>query len=154
VRRHLLLLVSFAALPIACGGDSNAAPGIEGSPESAMVQVLAMIDKQEWAREWESLHPEQQALVAQDKFVSCSKAADSPRIVSVKVLSVKDEEAAIPGTEKRAPSKAVTAEYQLTKGSRKRWSADTFYLFDVDGRWRWVLSNASVEAYKAGSCPA
>ncbi|MGH2610812.1 MAG: hypothetical protein ACRDHF_17160 [Tepidiformaceae bacterium] len=153
MRHHVLLLVAFAALPVACGG-SNDAPGIEGSPESALGQVLTMVSKEQWGREWESLHPDQQTLVARGKFVSCSKGADSVRITSLKVLDVSDEEADIPGTGNRAASKAVTAEYGLMEGSQRGTSVDTFYLFDVDGRWRWVLPKASVEAYKAGSCPA
>lgn len=155
MRRQVLLLVALAALPVACGGSgSTEAPGIEGTPEFAVGRVLQMVSKEEWGREWESLHPDQQALVAREKFVSCSKAADSVRVSSLRVLSVDDEAAEIPGTGKSGAAKAVGVEYQVRKGSRTGMSFDVFYVFDVDGRWRWVLSNASVEAYRAGSCPA
>lgn len=154
MRRHLLLLVGIAILPASCGGGSGSVPGIEGSPEAAVEQVLEMVHKQQWAREWESLHPDQQAMVPRDKFVSCSKAADDVRIGSVTVLEVHDKEVPIPGTSSSAATKAVTAEYEVVDGARTTSFVDTFYLFDVDGRWRWVLSTGSVEAYQAGSCPA
>ena len=154
--RRVFVFASLFALvaSVACGGDdSKGSPGIEGSPETAIEQVLEMIDKQDWGAEWDSLHPEQQKLVARDAFISCSKAGDSPGVGSVKVLKVNDEEAAIPGTSQRAKTKAVTVEYELTKGFKRGKSADTFYLFDVDGRWRWILSPSNVQAYQSGGCP-
>jgi hypothetical protein len=144
-----------AALLVACGGGGSVEPaGIEGSPAAAVGQLLETINDREWSREWQSLHPEQQSLVPRDRFVSCSKKASSPEVVSFKVLEVNDQEMAIPGTDKRAAGKAVTAEYAVMSGSQPSKAVDTFYLFDVDGSWRWVLSNSSVERYASGSCPA
>lgn len=152
-------LIPLMALPglafLSCGDDddSDGDPGLNGPPESATEQLLDMIDKQQWGREWDNLHPEQQKFVSRDKFVSCAKDDDSPSIDSVEVLDVDDDEMQIPGTGIRAASKAVTVHLTLRQTLRQdegeTW--DTIHLFEVDGRWRWVLSN--IESFKLGNCP-
>jgi len=70
----------------------------------------------------------------------------------VDVLEVYDDEMVIPGTDVRSPSKAVNVKLKVTQKAFKTTDVqDTIQLFQVEGRWRWVLPN--IEAYKSGSCP-
>ena len=144
-----------AFFTLGCSGNGGDGPGetagIKGSPESAVKELFEMIDKQQWGRHWESIHPEQQKFIPKAKFVECAEASDLPRIDSVKVLEVYDEPTDIPGTGLSADSKALTVELKVSQGLLKNESRDTFHLIAVDGRWRWIVSD--LQPYKDGKCP-
>lgn len=152
--RAIPLMAAAALLVVSCGGDGSTpgTPGLDGSPEAATEQLVSLISQGDWGREWDSLHPEQQKYVERDKFISCTKGSDSARVQGVDVLEVYDDEMVIPGTDVRSPSKAVNVKLKVTQKAFKTTDVqDTIQLFQVDGRWRWVLPN--IEAYKSGSCP-
>lgn len=151
--KHLAGIALAFVLLTACGGGGGDGdkPGLDGSPESAIKDLFEMVDKEQWGREWENLHPEQQKFISRAKFIECAEASDLPSLDSVKVLEVYDEPTDIPGTGLSADSKAVTVELKLSRGLLKNETRDTFHLIDVDGRWRWVVSDP--QPYKDGKCP-
>lgn len=156
------LLASF--FTIGCGdtgegdgqdAETDPAPtvgaGLEGSAGDAVLALMDMVDKGQWGREWEHLHPEQQAFISKELYQSCGEASDIPNIDDVSVVETYEEEITIPGTETTVSSTAVTVSLQFSQGTEMLETEDTFHVSELDGRWRWFLGDA--ETYRAGECP-
>lgn len=133
-----------------CGGDGDAA---KDTPETALRRHIAYVDKGQWGRDWDDLHPIQQAIVTKDAYVRCSgKTNRTGSLTVTKVLETYQEEDALPGSPTRVQSTAITYEIEATSGDRKETGKRTSHYYLVEGKWRWALSDP--EAYTAGRCPA
>jgi hypothetical protein len=148
--RILIVVSVLLAALAACGGGGDKASQAD-TPEDAIIQLFDMVNKGQWGREWDLLHPEQQAIVDRDHYIDCAEAKTLPDIDDVNVTEVFDEEIVIPGTQTRAPSKAVTVSLKLSSGILTDETQDTYHVFDVNGVWRWSLSDP--EGYENGDCP-
>jgi hypothetical protein len=130
-----------------CGGEVDPATTPAGR---AQVHVLEDLYNGRLTRAYASLHPAHQRLVAESRFAECSRGVvDRGGLDSIEVLDVFDETVRIPSLGQRK-TKAVRVRVTSSDGQ-----ADTFVNHEVKvgSRWHWVLNDAAVRAYRAGTCP-
>lgn len=139
-------LALLATIGVACGGGDGDKEGGD-SPDAAILRLFDQLDKGQWGRQWEDLHPAHQAVVSRDSFIACASEVQID-LDSVEVLEVYDEPVSVEGAS--LPSKAVTVRLEAGPSSDEQ----TFHLLDVEGEWRWVMSDDALTAYRAGECPA
>lgn len=149
-----LLLTILAMVAVACGGGGGETGPKEGeSAENAMERQFGYLDKGQWGKQWEELHPGQQASVPKEKFISC-RSDTSVDISSLEVLETYEEAIDIAGV----PEKSSTAVTVKLKGNfgvfgTEEETTDTFHEILHDGAWRWVIPEEDVKAYRRGDCP-
>jgi hypothetical protein len=144
LRSALLLIVLACA---ACGGEEDLAAS---GPGAAQVDLLAKLYDGRYERAWADLHPAHQRIAPKARFVRCAQeVAPTGELESIEVLDVFDDDAAIPGIPE-AESRAVRLRVMSFEGD-----TDTFvnHSVRVGDRWRWVLNEKSVEAYRRNRCP-
>ncbi len=148
--RIAILLV--AGMLMACGGGaSESGDELPSDPGEAMMQIDEYALDDQWGRVWEHLHPAHQEIAARDDFISCSDTTASP-LISSKVIEVFDETLGVPRIGE-AETKAITIERSMGKGDDEISRRETSHLIDVDGAWRWMLDNDSIDSFTAGECP-
>ncbi len=146
VKRISLAFVLVVGLA-GCGGEVNPATTPAGR---AQVRVLEDLYNGRLTRAYTSLHPAHQQLVSEARFAECSRSVvDRGGLDSIEVLDVFDQTVRIPAVGERK-TKAVRVRATSSDGQ-----ADTFVNHEVKvgSRWRWVLNDAAVHAYRAGTCP-
>jgi hypothetical protein len=146
VKRISLAFVLVVGL-VGCGGEVDPATTPAGR---AQVRVLEDLYNGRLTRAYSSLHPAHQRLVAEPRFAECSRGVvDRGGLDSIEVLDVFDETVRIPSLGQRK-TKAVRVRVTSSDGQ-----TDTFVNHEVKvgSRWRWVLNDAAVRAYRAGTCP-
>lgn len=148
--RVAALLLAVVALA-GCGGAKQEKPG---DFVTALIQDLGA---GETAKAWELLHPLHRAKIPRARYVECeSKDGFGGKVTKVDVLAVKKEPATIPGQFGERPSTAVTVGVTLdVPGSElpERFTL-TAHVFDVDGKWAWVVGPVDYAAYMTGNCPS
>ena len=146
------LAVVLIAVVTACGGAAGEeTDALPSDPGEAMLQIDEYALDDQWARLWEHLHPAHQEIAARNDFISCGDTAAAP-LISARVIEVFDETldvARIGETE----TKAVTVERSMGRGDDEITQRETSHLIDVDGAWRWMLNNDSIDSFAAGDCP-
>jgi hypothetical protein len=145
-RIALLAFIAILALP-ACGGEVDPARTPAG-----MAQVLLLEDlyNGRFAEAYADLHPSHQALVSKAMFVRCAReTVPVGQLDSIETLEVFDDETRglLLGGE---PTKGVRMRVTLTDGR-----SETFvnHAVRVGERWRWILNQEAIDAYRAGRCP-
>ena len=145
-RIALLAFVALLMLP-ACGGEVDPA----GTPAgAAQVSLLEDLYNGRFAEAYADLHPSHQRIVSRSLFVRCARQTiPVGTLESIEILDVFDDETRgllLDGE----PTKGVRIRLTLTDGG-----STTFVNHEVKvgERWRWVLSQAAIEAYRAGRCP-
>jgi hypothetical protein len=136
--RRLLLPLLPLVLFVACGDDDSTtdAPDLE----DAFVEQFAEKKAGQWARAYSDLHPAQQELVSEESFLACAEDFDTlPADTTVEITETYPEGYTIPGVGERVDTMAVT--YTIEAGDET--ASDTIHLADVDGAWRWFLSDPS-----------
>lgn len=145
---RFLLPALVATLTLAgCGGDVDPATTPAGM---AQIRVLEDLYNGRLTRAYASLHPAHQKVVPEARFAECSRGVvDRGGLDSIDVLDVFDQTVRIPGLGKER-TKAVRVRVTSTSGE-----TDTFvdHEVKVGSRWRWVLNDAALRAYRAGKCP-
>ena len=146
VRRGLLLLVAVLGLA-GCGGDVD-----PGSTPAGVAQVRFLDDLYNGRVDsaYDTLHPAFQRVVPRSKFVQCTRRARLGGLDSIEILDVYDDPVRLPNGDK-AGAKAVRVRLTSDSGD-----ATTFvsHQVKVGSRWRWILNDAALKAYRAGKCPA
>ena len=138
----LLTLAIVATLAFAaCGSGESAAAKFE----KQRYQELA---NAQYDQAWETLHPAQQAVVSKDAFVACGQKTTPDASTKIEVKSEKDEQLDVPQI---GPSSVHSVAVTLRFGDKLRTPTDN--LIKVDGKWRWTLNQATIDAFKAGGCP-
>ncbi len=152
-------MVAVVILMAGCGGRSaKTSGGVPPTPArtesagDALTRQLGFIEKGQWGRNWDELHPAQQAIISRDHYQECAQRAGHVfNITNVKVLETYDEPTDIPGTTLHAPSTAVTVELTVDQPGQAKTQKTTLHEFLVDGRWRWTV--AAAEQYAGSTCP-
>lgn len=148
--RAAALLLAVVALA-GCGGSKHEKPG---DFVTALIQDLGA---GETAKSWALLHPLHRAKIPRGRYVECeSKDGFGGKVAKVDVLAVKKEPATIPGQFGERPSTAVTVGVTLdVPGSElpERFTL-TAHVFDVDGKWAWIVGPVDYAAYLTGNCPS
>lgn len=146
LRSAALAFAALAALSVgvACGGGNG--NGGETASE-AIVRHLRLLSDGDAGALWDELHPAQQAIVPRDLYIRCAEQ-QSIELSNIRALRERPEPSlSIDGTNLTVPATAVTVEFTFA-GTKQ---TETFHEVDVDGRWRWVLSDP--EPYVRGECP-
>jgi len=124
--------------------------GGEDAEDAAKARLQAT-SQGEYAEVWESLHPNQQAVVTKEKFVECGEAGAAARSPEIEDLEVLSESV----VEKEIPEVGIVESHvvalQWLQGEDTR--GDDFDMVEVDGEWTWVLSAEVLESFRAGECP-
>jgi hypothetical protein len=134
-----------AALMLAACGSSGSG---QESASTAAERHFGYVLKGQGGREWDELHPAQQAVVPKDAFIAC-RQKQSITVDSAHAIEEFDEPIDVPEVGTAVPARAVTVE--LKAGDKKQ--ALTVHEINVDGHWRWILGKDEIAAYKAGTCP-
>lgn len=143
----LALLVLTAGLLPACRGDQDTRDA-----EDAVRLRLEQDSRGEYAEVWQTLHPAHQAIVTQEKFIECGRELALVRdttIDSIEILNARQQTRDVPEI---GEVEVVTVEAELRTGENSR--RPMFDVIEVDDTWRWVMSEAALRAFGAGTCPA
>jgi hypothetical protein len=130
-----------------CGGEEDLAAS---GPGAAQVRLLENLYSGQYARAWGDLHPAHQRIAPRARFVRCAgQVVPRGELESIEVLDVFDDDATFAGIED-GDSRAVRLRVTSFDGD-----SDTFvnHAIRVDDRWRWVLNEESVAAYRRNRCP-
>jgi hypothetical protein len=145
--RRLAVAVLLAAACAGCGGEED--PATSG-PGIAQVELLENLYGGRYARAWADLHPAHQRLAPRARFVRCAgRAVPRGDLESIEVLEVFDDDAEIAGIPE-ADARAVRLRVTSFEGD-----SDTFvnHAIRIAERWRWVLNEDAVAAYRRNRCP-
>ncbi len=156
---RLLLLAAVLALLAACGSGGvdrteetgRAQEELPSDPGEVMLQFAEYDRNGQWARQWEHLHPAHQELASREAFLTC-KQGNAISFDSSRVIEVFEETVPIPRIGE-VNTTAITMELSVEIGNGERSERVTSHLLDVDGAWRWVLSNDALDAFEVGDCP-
>ena len=142
----LLAFAALLALP-ACGGDVDPA----GTPAGrAQVVLLDDLYHGRFEKAYAELHPSHQAIVSRALFVRCAReTVPVGQLDSIEILDVFDDKTEGLGLGDE-PSKAVRIRLTLADGESTTFEN---HAVKVGDRWRWVLNEKAIEAYKANRCP-
>jgi hypothetical protein len=114
------------------------------------VRLLEYLYGERYERAWDDLHPAHQRIAPRARFVRCAgQVAPEGDLESIEVLEVFDDDAEIAGI-RDADSRAVRLRVTSFEGE-----SDTFvnHAVRVDERWRWVLDEDAVTAFRQNRCP-
>ena len=148
MRRLVLGGLAVAVFLAGCGGDVDPARTPAGI---AQVRLLDEIYNGRYARAYADLHPAYQRLVPKERFVSCSRQLSLGGLDSIEILDVYDESVSVPG-ERKVKAKAVRV--RLTSSNGETTEPFVRHEVKVGPRWRWVLNEPALRAYRAGKCPS
>ena len=103
-----------------------------------------------YAEAWDSLHPRHQRFVTQQEYEECRRGIDvQGTLDSVVVLDVQDAPLTVHGLPPRTPAKAVEVRV-VTDASE--YTAD-YHVVNLDGNWRWVLTDRAARGFERTDCP-
>jgi hypothetical protein len=139
-----------AALVLACAGCGGEEDLSASGAGAAQVQLLEDLYGDRYERAWESLHPAHQRIAPRARFVRCAgQVTPRGQLESIEVLDVFDDDATFEGIDE-GDARAVRLRVTSFEGD-----SDTFvnHAIRVGERWRWVLNDESVEAYRRNRCP-
>lgn len=129
-----------------CGGGGGGS-----GAEDALERQIGYLSDGQYGRLYDELHPAQQKLIDEDAFVRCyDEVAGGVSITGFDVKDTYPEKVRIPGTTLKADSVAVTVAIKAKIGEAPGEDTRTFHEFDVDGDWRFTLSE--VEEWADGNC--
>lgn len=127
----------------ACGGDGGAGDAVK--------QRVTELGSSNYAGAWDALHPAQQNVVPKELFIRCGVEAEAkrdPTVDDVEVLGTEKVTKDIPWV---GEVEVTEVKIRMTQGETSR---EAFYdVVEVDGDWRWMLTDRSLAAFEAGTCP-
>ena len=146
MRRLILGGLALAVLVAGCGGDVDPARTPAGM---AQVRFLEDLYNGRLQNAYETLHPAYQRVVPRSKFLACTRRAGLGGLDSIEILDVYDDPVTLPDGGK-VGAKGVRVRLTSTSGE-----ATTFVSHEVKvgPRWRWVLNDQALGAYRSGKCP-
>lgn len=143
MRWVLLMLLVLAGC--ARGGD-GATTGAESAGDAALA-MLADASHHQYGQVWDSLHPEQQAVVTRARFVQCQESG-GPFFNDTRVLDAHAEPYTTPGG-------AVVDNVTVSVGFDDIPTfTRVYHMTLVDGRWRWFMPADDFARFQDGKCAA
>lgn len=144
-------VIAAAAIAAACGGsDGNNASG----PATALRTFFEQADRGQWGRQWDTLHPAQQALIRREAFVTCRTADLSGfSLEDLDIVETFGEPTVVPGTDLEVERVAVTFALEGAFGLLTFDDRDTAQLVLFGEKWTWLMRQETVDAYQRGECP-
>ena len=144
-RIALFAFVAVLALP-ACSGEVDPARTPAGE---AQVELMEDLYNGRFGQAYADLHPSHQTIVSRSLFARCARESiPVGSLDSIEILDVFDDEIGLlPGGE---PTKGVRIRLTFKDGQ----STEPFvnHEVEVDDRWRWLLNQKAIDAYRAGRC--
>ena len=138
-------IITLAAVISGCGGSSRDTPKAGESAADAAQRQTRFLNDGAFGKQWNELHPAQQAAVDRQRYVNCAQAL--PRTAgAIRLLETRDEAIALDDVPEKQASVVV-----LKTGDRS--TTTTAREVRVNDRWRWVLANGAYRALKDGRCP-
>jgi hypothetical protein len=139
-------------------GETTTKP-TEESVEEFVLRVNDYLNKGQWGRAYEELHPAQRDFMSSGELANCMddySGASAPD-AETKVTEVYDEPWQIPGTKVTEDSKAVTVKIFLTyseEGEEIESELGTFtqHAFMMEDGWVWIVSQDVVDDLKDDFC--
>ncbi|MEX1158939.1 MAG: DUF4878 domain-containing protein [Thermomicrobiales bacterium] len=141
--RLLFISVSLVTLLAGCGGGESAGEAVEDLVES--------FSESDYAAAYDSLHPDHQALVAEDRFVDCSLQAQEGANPVVDEIDITSENEVTRNVPELGEVEVTVVGVDLTQGNEifpRTWD-----VIKVDGDWRWLLAEELLIDYREGRCP-
>ncbi len=151
----LLCTVAIVAL-LTAGCGSNQAEQPTQAPGDFVRNLLTELYHGQTGKAWDQLHPYHQATVSRARYIECERIAPLPgKARRVDIVKVVDAKSAIPGHAGKVRSTEVTFRVllELPGFSSPELITGTAQLFNVDGRWAWVIGPNDYPAYARGDCP-
>jgi hypothetical protein len=148
-----LAVLAMLAAASGCGGSAKPTTAV-GAMQRWVSELSA-----DYAEQWQTMVPGQQKQIPQATFELCNEEAyvgtnvgnNPPSAAYLSTVAVHGATLPLPGyPTSRTPATLVTAKVQVGK----MVSTITLTWFDLDGTWRWALSNAAVASYLGPSCPS
>jgi len=156
---RLLVLLAPAAMAAAflllgaCGGGGSGSGSASGSPEDAFEEYVRYLNRGQWGRSWDLLHPAHQDLIPREHYIQCADEVFSGLEVDItEFIETYEEDITIPATGQTTASTAITFEAHFSQGLLEDTQTDTVHMIEVDGEWRSILSDP--EDYLDGECPS
>lgn len=116
------------------------------SPEGdAAREELQLATQGRHEERWDLLHPDQQIAVPLDLFVTCAEYDDAG---SVEILASFANDDTFISRAGIVDSRVVI--FTISEGSDE---AGYVEMVDVDGTWRWTMTDEQIDDYEAGRCP-
>lgn len=140
-----LIVVTVGSL-VACRGGVNT-----DDAEAAVRLRLEQDSRGEYQAVWQTLHPAHQSIVSRDKFVECGRELRLQReqvAETIEIISAREERKTFPEI---GEVDVISVEVELRHGEDAR--RPSFDVIEVDGSWRWVMSDAALRAFAADTCP-
>jgi hypothetical protein len=106
---------------------------------------VGQVNTQQFVSAWASLHPAQQALIAQDRYTACAAQLNTGVNVSaITVASTHRTSIEIPGTRLRGDSVVITFNATVQSPTGTQSYSENWDEFYVNGSWRWIVTDPSV----------
>lgn len=142
----LLLIVLMIGIIAACGEEDT------GDAEDAVRVRLEQLSRAEYQAAWATMHPAHQAIASEQKFVECGRELQLRSDPAVDSISILDAKSRTINVAEIGETKVVTVDVEMRTGENSR--RPSFDVIEVDGTWRWILSDAALRAFREGTCPA
>ncbi len=144
---RVLLTVALVALATGCALNEDS------DDHEAGASVKTLLEKEyfgDYGGAWDSLHPRHQRLVTRQNYDECRRGIDvQGTIDSVVVLDVKSVPLTVFGLPPRTPAKRVNVRVVTDETD----FTSNYHVVDVDGQWRWVLSDRAARGFRRSPCP-
>ena len=145
--RHIALLAFVAVLALpACSGEVDPARTPAGE---AQVELMEDLYNGLFGQAYADLHPSHQTIVSRSLFARCARESiPVGSLDSIEILDVFDDETGLlPSGE---PTKGIRI--RLTFKDGQSTVAFVYHVVKVGDRWRWLLNQKAIDAYRAGRC--
>ena len=145
--------LAIGAVPASPGTPAGRQP--QGDPVAFLRRVVSQIARNDYARAWQTLHPQHQGVAPRAEYVACEESSPIPgRLDRIRALRVRRHLFRIPGGTTAERSAAVTFRLRISDRALgvSTTMTHTVHAVSVDGRWRWILPAARYELYRADDC--
>ena len=142
-----LLTVALVVLATGCALSEDS------DDHEAGAAVKTLLEKEyfgDYGGAWDSLHPRHQRLVTRQNYDECRRGIDvQGTIDSIVVLDVQSVPLTVFGLPPRTPAKRVKVRVVTDETD---FTSD-YHVVDVDGQWRWVLTDRAARGFSRSPCP-
>jgi hypothetical protein len=127
-----------------CGGSGRSA-------DETVTGLVEALSSSDYETAYDMLHSAHQKIVPEQLFVECGRKAEqisTPRVDSFDITGDVKRDRTIP---ELGDVEVVEVGVNLTQGTEV--SPRVWNVIKDDGEWRWLMAEAQLNAFRAGSCP-